>query len=389
MIDKTTKIVIGIAVVLAIVLIGMLVLQPGTENATGNIGAVDNIKGTTEPIKIGFVAPLTGDVASIGLGVKAAVEIATSEINSKGGINGRQIEIIYEDGKCNAKEAAAVGNKLINVDRVRYIVGGVCSGETLTISPTAEANKVVMISPGSSSPDVTNAGDYIFRDYQTDNDAGKALARKIYNELGYKKVAVLWSINDYSEGYSKVFREEFTRLGGQVVFKESFTQGTSDLRSALSKVKTSDAESIVFLEYTAGAITFFKQKKELGIDLPVFAGDTMGDPEIYKAVGTAADGTRYVLSKDSYTEEFKAKMKSKTGEGSVQIGSPQGYDAVYVLAQAIEAVGDDSTKVKDYLYKMPAHYGESGKIEFDENGDLKESFFVLWEVQNAKPVLLG
>jgi branched-chain amino acid transport system substrate-binding protein len=245
-----------------------------------------------------------------------------------------------------------------------------------------------MISPISSSPDITNAGDYIFRDYQTDNDAGKVLARKAYNDLGYRKVAVIWSINDWAEGYSRVFRDEFTRLGGQVVFQEKFTQGTSDLRSVLSKVKSSDAEAIVVFEYTSGSITFFKQKQELGINLPVLGGDTFTDPEIYTGVGKAADGARYILAKDSYSEEFKAKIKAQTGDDSVQVGSPNAYDAVYILKNAIRSVGDDPTKVKNWLYTMPPYKGESGIIQFDENGDRLNPEFVMWKIQNGKPVLL-
>jgi branched-chain amino acid transport system substrate-binding protein len=387
MIDKTTKIIIGIAVILAIALVAMLVIGSNPE-VSGNIPAVNNIEGTSkESIKIGFVGPLTGDVSVIGQQNKAAIEMAVDEINSKGGIDGRKIEMIYEDGKCNAKDAASAGNKLINVDKVKYIIGGECSGETLAIAPTAEANKVLMISPISSSPDVTKAGDYVFRNYYSDNDAGKALAQRMYKDLGYKKVAVLWSINDYAEGYSRVFRDEFTRLGGQIVFQEKFTQGTSDLRAPLTKLKATDAEAIVLLEYTAGQITFYKQREELGIKIPVFGSDTSTDPEVQKAVGKAMDGTRYILAAESYTPEFAQRIKEKTGE-DIQLGSPQAYDVVYILKQAIETTGDDSTKVKNYLYKMPAFHGEAGKTEFDENGDLKGPTYVMWEIQNGKPVLL-
>lgn len=383
MVDKTTKVIIGIAAVLAVAVIIMLIFSSTDPSVTGN---VTNNGGSKEVITFGFVGPLTGDISFIGQQNKAAIEVAVDEINAEGGIDGKQVKVIYEDGKCNAKEAAAAGSKLINVDKVDYIIGGECSGETLAIAPLAEQEKVLMISPTSSSPDVTNAGDYVFRNYNSDNDAGKWAARKLY-DLGYRKVAVLWSINDYAEGYSKVFRDEFTSLGGEIVFQEKFEQGTSDLRTTLSKVKSSDAEAIFFIEYTAGSITFFKQKQELNINLPVFGTDTQSDPEIVKAVGSAADGAKYVLAAESYSAEFTQKIKDKTGE-SVIIGSPQSYDAVYILKQAIEAVGDDPTKVKDYLYTMPAYHGEAGETKFDENGDLAEAAYVLWEIKNGQSVLI-
>ena len=121
---------------------------------TGNV--------TKETIRIGAIGPFTGDAAVYGQSEKNAIELAVQEINLDGGINGKKLEVIYEDGKCNGMDAATAAQKLINVDKVDIILGGVCSGETLAIAPLAEANEVLVFSSFSSSPDVTNAGDFIF-----------------------------------------------------------------------------------------------------------------------------------------------------------------------------------------------------------------------------------
>ena len=122
----------------------------------------------TGPIKIGFIGPLTGEASPYGVDTLNGAKLAVDEINEAGGVNGRMIEIIAEDGRCTGTDAASAAQKLVNVDKVVAIVGGQCSGETLAAAPIAESAKVVMISPVSSSPDVTAAGDFIFRDYPSD-----------------------------------------------------------------------------------------------------------------------------------------------------------------------------------------------------------------------------
>lgn len=397
MIDKTTKVFIGIAVVVVIALIIILALGFSGSETTGNFGNVPNsnvntnIVGSNQQsgvIKFGFVGPLTGDVSSIGQQSKAATQLAVEEINAAGGVNGKKLQIIFEDGKCNAKEAASAGSKLINIDGVNYIIGGICSGETLAIAPVAEQSRVLMISPTSSSPDVTNAGDYIFRDYINDNDAGKVLAQRVFND-GYKKVALLWSLSDWGDGLSSVFLGEYENLGGKVVYKDSFVQGTNDLKSIISKIKSSDAEAVVLFEYTTGAITYFKQKQELGLNLRTYGTDTFVDPTISETVGDAFEGTRYVITVNSLSDGFKDRMMEFTGDTDILLGSSQSYDAVYILKNAIEAVGDDTTKVKDWLYGMPTYQGESGSIKFDANGDLKNPKFDLWEYKDGAPVLIS
>ena len=112
----------------------------------------------TSPIKIGWIGPLTGDLASLGQDAEKATEVALDEVNAAGGINGRPLQLVPQDSKCNPKDASDAGNKLINVDKVSVILGGLCSGETTAVAPVAEQNHVVMISPCSSAPNITFLG---------------------------------------------------------------------------------------------------------------------------------------------------------------------------------------------------------------------------------------
>ncbi len=148
-----------------------------------------------EVIKLGFVGPLTGDVANPGILARSAAEIAVEEINQMGGVNGTKITFIAEDGKCTPKDATTAGKKLIEVDKVLAIVGGMCSGETLAIAPLAESEKVVTVSYASSNPTITNAGDFIFRVFPSDSFQGSVSARYAYENLG-KKAAVVYTNNE-------------------------------------------------------------------------------------------------------------------------------------------------------------------------------------------------
>ncbi len=376
---RFTKIVIGLVALFAI---SLLVVGCGAQTGQQRTAGSDSGE-----LVFGFLEPLTGDASFIGQQNLQAAELAVSEINAAGGVNGRMLRLIAEDGQCDAAEAATAGNKLINVDGVKYIVGGGCSGETLAVTPLAERNKVIMLSPVSSSPDITNAGDYIFRDYVNDNDAGKVVAQTMFQN-GHRKVALLHSLNDYSNGIAAVFEAEFTRLGGQVA-TQSFAQGETDLRSVIGKVQAAGADGVALFEYTQGAITYFKQSAELGSDLPVYGADTLSDPDIAEGAGAAYNGVRYVILKDAASSAFRAKMAQKTGGAELVPGSTNAYDAVMILARAVANAGDDTTAVKQWLYAMPPYAGESGTIKFDSNGDLENPQFSLYEIQNGQSVVIG
>ena len=201
-------------------------------------------------ITLGFVAPLTGDASSLGQGAQKAVEIAVAEFNSAKGTNDREVKVVFEDGKCNAKDASAAGNKLINIDKVPVILGGLCSAETMAIAPMAESTKTVLISGCSSNPSITTAGDYIFRDYPSDSFQGVYAAAIAHEKLGAKTASVLYCLSDWCTGLAKVFKENFEKLGGTVVMEESFATDTLDMRTQLTKIKEANPDMIYFLGFT-------------------------------------------------------------------------------------------------------------------------------------------
>lgn len=365
--------VVGI-IILAVIIIGAVLIFTPKE---------------TGAIKIGAILPLTGDAATIGQNTRQAMELAVEEINNAGGINSRNLEIIFEDGKCGAKDSTNAANKLVNIDGVPIIIGGLCSSETLAAAPIAESNKVVLFSPCSTSPAVTTAGDYVFRDSPSDSFQGIYAADVVYNTLGKNNVAILYCLSDWCTAIKEVFKTKFTELNGTIVAEEGYEQTTKDLRTQLTKIKQAKPDALYFLGYTEASIIGLKQIKELGINVSVIGGDGWDDPKIWNEVKDAGEGVRYTLQYAALPESFKSKMKTKTGSEEITLCTPNAYDAVNIIANVMNKAGTNSIKIKDELYKVSNYQGVSGTITLDENGDLASADFVTKIVHNNTPKIEG
>jgi branched-chain amino acid transport system substrate-binding protein len=366
-----TKFIIG-------VIIGAVIVWGGS--------TLLGISGTPkdDTITIGFIGPLTGDEGNIGENVKAAVEIAVAEVNEAGGINGRTLEVIYEDGQCTGKAASNAANKLINVDKVPVILGGACSGETLSFTEVAEETKTVVLSYCSSAPSITEAGDYIFRDYPSDAFQGEVAAGKVFTDLGKKKVAVLYANNDWGVGVKSIFIEKFEELGGVITIDEGYDQQSRDLRTQLTKVKETNPDLVYFIGYSEASIPGIKQAAELGINVPLFGTDAWDDPKIFREVGAAGDGVMYTVPQTALSDEFKAKMRESTGSDDIVVCTPGAYDGIHILAGIMEKVGTDPEDIKNELYLTTYTGGVSNEvISFDANGDLKDASYALKVVKDG------
>lgn len=340
-------------------------------------------------VKIGFIGPLSGDQESYGVPIKNAVEIAVSEINKNGGVGGKvPIEIIYEDGKCEEESAKGAARKLVFEDKVHAIIGGVCSGETLAAADITDAAGIVMITPASSSPVVTLAGDYVFRNTPSDADLGKAMAVHISKK--YDKVAAISENTEYAQHLREVFMEELESRGDEVVLDETFYTYTSDFSDIISEIKKSDAEAIFInpqSEIAGGKIV--KLASEL--NLPLFGTNVVAGAEAIKIAGDAAEGVVVVDNPpldagNDLAQEFLSKYNQIYGEPTFEFYLGAAYDDVYILSQAIEKVGTEGEKMKDYLYSLKNYSGVIGDYRFDSNGDLVWIEYSIKEIQDGQAV---
>ncbi len=366
----------GVAFALIVLLVasGCLQLAPPAESAKGEI-------------VIGFVDALTGDGASYGLVAKNAVELAVDDINARGGIHGAQLKVIYEDGKCNGKDAATATEKLVSVDKVKVIVGWSCSSEVLGSAPITEKAKAILLSGYASNPDISQAGDYVFRTSYSDMLSGEVLSR---NMQEFSRVAALVEATPYAQGVVKVFKAKF---GKPLVAEESYLQEARDVRTQLTKLLSANPDVVLLSPQTAitGGIAI-RQLRELGFKGPVYSTIVIGGPEFLEQAGTAAEGVLFQADPEAVETAEKSRVfadyvKRFGKEPGYPYALASNWDAMMILAEGLRKVGHDADQLKAYLYSVKAYDGILGRIGFDENGDVTglNSKMKVW--RNGKPVL--
>ena len=327
-----------------------------------------------EEMKIGAILPLTGDGAKYGEAAKKGIDLAVEDINLKGGIKGRKIKVVFEDSQGSPAIGVAAVKKLITVERVPVIIGDLFSSVTLAIAPIANENKVAILSPASSAPAITNAGDYIFRNCASDIFEGSIMGNFAVAKLGIKRVAVLYINNDYGVGISDVFKKTFIQKSGYVTIEEAFDQGATDFRTQLSKVNASHPQAVYIVGYRELG-QLLKQAMELGIKVQFLSTVMFEDPEILKIAGYAAEGVIYSAraydpqGKDEAIQNFVRSFKQRYGV-IPDIFSGLSYDSVKILALAIEKGGFNSEGIKKALYEIKHYPAVVGDTSFDENGDV-------------------
>lgn len=330
----------------------------------------------SDKIVLGGIMPLTGDAASLGLEFQAVAEIALDKINENGGVDGKELEIIWEDGKCTGNDAAAAAQKLINVDEVSVILGGLCSDETLGAAPIAEDAGVVLLSPASSSPKVTTAGDYIFRNYPADTAQSQIFA-DVAAELGVTKVGIITEETDYAISIEEMFVVAAEENGLEVV-EESFLSSDTDLKTQLTTMKSEGIEALlVNVQTPEKTDLIFKQMDELGTaeglqlmgnDVVLGSAETIDRyPELFE--GLIGAQTSYNAEHPDFVEFNELYEEQEGVEIAFPTYSSTTYDAVMLLAELIGEVGNDADALRDALYAVDGWEGTAGMLTIDENGD--------------------
>ncbi len=342
----------------------------------------------TGPIKIGFIGPLTGDAASYGEPIKNSVALAVNEINKAGGVGGQQIQMIYEDGKCTGTDAASAAQKLVNVDQVKYIIGGMCSGEVFSEIPITSKAQVFVISPSASAAKLSGISEYFVRNNPSDSLTGGALAN--YVVKSYKTAAIISEQTDFAQGIRDNFISEAEKGGLKIVDTEDFKTDTTDFRSLLSKIKTQNPDVLFINPQTPqNAIRIAQQARQLGLKSQFVAALFGSDPTL-AAAGTATEGMVFADLAGLSTakgQDFLSKYKATyNSDPNYPFYDGAAYDAVYLISQAVSSVGDDSTKVQKYIHSLANYTGVLGTYSFDKNGDIIGAGIVLEKIVGGKLV---
>jgi branched-chain amino acid transport system substrate-binding protein len=347
-----------------------------------------------ETIKIGLIQPLTGSVAYNGIADVNGSKLAVEERNKAGGVLGKKIELVIEDGQCKPANSINAAEKLIQKDKVVALSGAFCSSATAAIMPVAERYKMPLITGVSSKADLTEKGSkYFFRAAETDALLSRAFARILANDLKLKNVAYVGVNDDWGRGGVEEFSRDLSAAGVKTAAKEYFDHGTTDFYTLLTKLRASNADAIFVAAETQDGSILVKQIKELGLKAKVFGVGSWATADFIQLAGPAAEGiyaaVPYVSTmpgprNQAFVKSYSAKYKEQPGK----YGNA-GYNAVNILMDAIGRAGStDAEKIRTALagtnYDAP-----NGNYRFTGKGQAYGFSLALVQIQDKQPKVVS
>ncbi len=356
-----------------------------------------------DTVKIGSLSAVTGPIAKLVPPIINGSKLAIKQINASGGIlDGKKLELIVGDTGCNAQASVDAATKLINVEQVVAIVGALCSGATIgAANNVAIPSNVVMVSPASTSPEITGLkdNDLIFRVAPTDAYQGKVLAKYV-KDKGINSVAVTYVNNDYGVGLAETFTSAYKALGGKVTGQQKHEDKKASYRAELATLAKGKPDALVVLAYAGGSgLTIIRQSLENGFFSKFVGADGMRDKVLFKLGASALKDKLLIISPTSPKNKARSAFeKAAKADGNDPNGPfvAQGYDAAMMIALAIEKAGStDRKKISGALREISSapgvdigpgdwkkavdaiasgksinYTGASGPHDFDKAGDV-------------------
>jgi branched-chain amino acid transport system substrate-binding protein len=330
-----------------------------------------------DTIKIGGTYNLTGGMASLDVPAANGSKLAVKEINAAGGLLGRQIQFVLYDGKTDSATNGNIATQLVSSDKVVAIVGNTDSDSALAIGPIAQKAGIPYITAGATSPQLPNqVGDFMFLEPFGDNVQAAAGAEFAFTNLKGKTCWLLWDKGtEYTTLLAKYFKSRYTELGGKVVLEDTYTQGDTDFSAQITRLKALSPQPAVLYVAAlqasdAGALA--KQIRDAGIKLPMIGGDGYDGPELVGVGGTGAENVYFsthslmdASSKDAKMRAFIASYHKEYGRDPESAFAALGYDAVYLLANAIKKAGSvDGKAIRNALAVTKGFAGVTGSITY-------------------------
>lgn len=332
-------------------------------------------QGQGDKVRIGVFMSLTGTTANFGISSTNGIKLAVDEVNAAGGINGKQVEVLVQDDRSDASEAATIVTKFVTQDQVHAILGEVASSRSIAAAPIAQNAKIPMLTPSSTNPEVTKKGDYIFRSCFIDPVQGAAIAQFAAKTLGAKTAAIMVDRkNDYSTGLEEVINATFTKLGGRIVATQSYQEGDQDFNAQLTSLKGANPEVIFVPGYYNDVGLIAKQARDKGINVPLIGGDGWDSAQLYAIGGSALNGSYFTnhyspYDTDPKVQKFVNDYKSRYGAVPDALAATA-YDAAHIMFDAIKrAQSLEGPAIRDALAATKDFPGVTGTVTFNENRD--------------------
>jgi branched-chain amino acid transport system substrate-binding protein len=341
-----------------------------------------------DTIKLGVAGPHSGDLAPYGIPTMKAAQLVVKEINAKGGVLGKQVELLIQDDQCKPEIATNTATKLVT-QGADVVLGHICSGATKAALGIYKDAKIPVMSPSATNPDLTQSGDYpnFFRTIASDDMQAKLAVDFAINTLKAKKVAVLHDKGDYGKGFAE-FAKKFLDESGkvEVVMFEGITPGAMDYSSIIQRVRRDNADVLIFGGYHPEASKLVAQMKRKRMETAFLSDDGVKDASFVKVAGEAAEGAYMTGPRDlskipinaAATSEFKAAYGEDPGAFF-----QEGYSAALALLNAIEKAG--STDYDAVVKALRTQYVETpvGRIKFDNRGDAEGVGFSVYTVEKG------
>ncbi len=379
MLTNSKKILVGV-LILCMVFAVVGCTQPAQDESADSEGEV------TEPIKVGFYAPVTGPAAADGESASNAAKLAVKKINEEGGIKGRSVELVEYDDGLDTKQAVSIAQKLTTKDKVSAVVSGSYSGTTRAASKVYNDAGIPMISGYAIHPDITKAGDYIFRQSFVGLVQGKAGAKVAVEMLGAKKICILHIDNDFGSTLSENFQAKAKELGAEILSVDSFSFGEKEFTPVLTKIKQLNPDLLYMPAYAGEGSQIVMQVKDLGLDVQILG--TEGIDSTIQFLGVAKDTAEGVvittnLNRDSDREkvqDFISSYNEEYGHKPDMVAAST-YDAFTVLFHVMEEKGVDSDAIKQGFNEISDYEAVTGIIKgYNELGEVKKAV----QVQEVK-----
>ncbi len=336
-----------------------------------------------EEATIAVVGPLSGDYAILGEYFVEGTQLAVDEVNANGGINGITFNIkTYDDGN-NPTEATNVARRIATDDSIVAVIGHYTSSNVFATQGIYDQANIVHFTPSASHPDLTKSGEYTFRLWSTLSSYQKDGGEFSVNELGYKKQAIIYVNNDWGKGSLDAWKEGVEAQGGEVVLTQQILDGDRDFKSQLDKVANADVDSLVILTYYTEGALMASQARSIGLELPLLGSGTFLESQFVDIAGEAAEGIIFntEFHRDIQSEavqKFVKLFEEKYPEKEIGIYHPTAYEGAQLIFEAVENVGTDRKKIREYLVTMDEFEGVLGTYSFgEERNPDKEHVYVI------------
>lgn len=347
-----------------------------------------------QPVKVGAVFILTGANSGYGIAQRAGVEIAVDEINKAGGINGAQLQVIFEDSQGNKDQAINAVRKLIDKDSVTTIIGPTLSTEMFAAGPVANEAGVPILGISTTAAGITDIGKYVFRNSLPEAGVLPHTIKRAIDKHKIKKVATTWAANDdFSKSGYETFKAELKKANVEIAVEASHNLKDQQFDAQITRLLAGKPDAIVISSLYQEAALFMVQARKAGYTGPFIGGNGFNSPALIDVAKEAAEGA--IVGSPWYGGRDNAKVKAfvaaytakMNGKGPDQFAA-QAYDGTYLVAEALKKAGSTNRdKVRDALAGVKGYDGVTGKFAFDANRNPDMAPFVL-EVKGGKYIEL-